>query len=132
MENKQFGANLPSGTWESVWINLIIRATSEWRDGNYIGSWNTTQELYSWLPQECKAETKKQIEAIREKLKTFYSNDPVYHRRVIAQNNMKANYLYAALLEVHEAIEKSLETHGWICKTSGASPQIQHSKEARF
>lgn len=136
MESRSRESNLPSGTWESVWINLIIRAAEEWRNGEYISSWNTTQELYSWLPKECKADVEDLMDEIKKRLQVLSQHacvtQPYHGLRAIRRRQLYHEYLYQKLLDLHGAIQSSLESHDWICKASGVSPQVKHRQPARF
>ena len=126
--------NIPGPTWQSVWINLIIRATEEWRNGLYISSWKTTLQLYAWLPKECKEDVKDKIEKIRNTVLDIQYNATVPYSslRIVERERNLQRYLAGPLLDVHAAIEQSLETRGWISKAAGVSPQVKHTKPARF
>lgn len=129
-ETRYRESNYPTGTWESIWINLILRATEEWRSGDVIGSYFTTIELFTWLPLECK----KDVEAMMNEIKEGYLN--VKGKGVtldFARLNLvkeRKRFLGVRLIKLQSAIQSSLETHGWISKPVGSSPQIKHKKEA--
>ena len=130
MSEKQNESNFPSGTWQSIWINLIIKATEEWRSWEMHKSLLTTRQLYAWLPKECKKECK----PLLDKLLADYEKVSVYGvdyiTRQMRLHRKTEKFLYHRLLELHTKIQESLETHGWICKPVGASPQVKHKKEA--
>lgn len=125
MEDRKYSeSNFPSGTWESVWISLIMKAVREWQDRNFFQSFRTTKILFSWLPDECKKEAEGKIKAIEKKCLDTGLKWSLQHA-------VKGpEFLFSMLLDLHSTIQSSLETHGWICKAVGASPQIKHKKEA--
>jgi hypothetical protein len=113
-----------------VWVNLIIRATEEWRTGKMHDSFSTTKQLYAWLPQACKKDCKPTLDKLYADLEKITVRDANYINRHVRLFRAVEKFLCPRLLELHEKIQESLETHGWICKPVGASPQVKHKKEA--
>ena len=146
MENKQYSeSNYPTGTWESIWIGQITKAIEEWHRRRFMDSLRTTKILYSWLPEEVKAEAKPKLDEIENMIKNALASESVERRDNEAEATaafqwvmQHAHYsaarldyfLFSSLLELQSLIQSSLEDHGWICKAVGASPQVKHKKEA--
>lgn len=123
MSNYNREQNMPGGTWQSTWINLINQANQQFIEGKLPEAFTTTRILYVWLPIKCKEDCK----TLFEKTVNDYCKIKVtgcdYISQALALRRATYSYLGPRIIPLLTAFQESLERRGWISKGSNLAPR---------
>lgn len=112
--------NSPGAILQSEWIRLLNECSLYYSRGLYYKSWTILQDLQSSIPKQTYIDTLKKFgeiekELIRIQKQKFYTHIQAERQKILQENN----YLRKEILLLKREIHDSLETLGWISKTTG-------------